>query len=474
MLSGCESAQPIIASNSPSKVGATQETSRRQRLVSWTIAYVLILIATLSCLFLWNRMSETKKSNICKRSEKDEASTIELAAGASPLHDMKLYKVRRQQPSDSFSALGSVESDPKNIQQITALATGRVSEVLVSTGERVKKGDLLVVVESPQVAELHGKLHEAESKAQLANGELHRVKAAANQVNILKAKAKLDETEATLSRNKQLCSEGLLAGKDLIAAESDWKQAQAEYEFQKNISLNSEIGRAQAELNTDNTEIEHLRDGLRSLDAKVESLADQQTHDISRIELRAPIAGSIIERFVNPGSGTELGKALLTLADTSTLWVIASVPEAQVKNVKLDMPVTVSINGKTKPFAGTVNYIDPRISEDTRTTRVRIEIRNPGLEISIGSFAELEFKMNNASQTELLVPESAVQDINGVKNVFVEKSPGNFKRQPVEIGARIGNLIPIKSGIKVGDQIVTNGSFLLKSTILRDQFGGAG
>ena len=77
-----------------------------------------------------------------------------------------------------------------------------------------------------------------------------------NQVNILKAKAKLDEADATLSRNKQLANEGLLAGKELIAAESDWRQALAEYEFQKNISLNSEIAKAQSELTTQKAEVE--------------------------------------------------------------------------------------------------------------------------------------------------------------------------------------------------------------------------
>lgn len=448
-------------------------TTRTRQLTRWITALSIILIAIASCIFLWHRLDESKSKSRKEKLEPQNTSTIQLAANSSALLGIKLYQVRPEHPAYSFRTPGSIEANHKRVQQITPLATGRVSDVLVSTGELVKKGDLLVVVESPQVAELHGKLHEAQSKAQLAKGELYRVKEAANQVNILKAKAKLDEAEATLSRNKQLASEGLLAGKDLIAAESDWKQALAEYEFQKNISLNGEIARAQGVLNTEATEVAHLRDGLRSLDAKVESKVEQEEHDISRMELRAPMAGSVIERFVNPGSGTEIGKPLLTLADTSTLWVIASVPELQLKNVKIGMPVVVSIDGKNKILAGTVSYIDPRINEDTRTARVRIEIENSRSEIAIGSFAEVEFKTNRPSTPpNLLVPESAIQDLNGEKNVFVQTNPGNFKRKRVEIGARFGNMISINSGIKAGDRIATDGSFLLKSALLKDTFGG--
>lgn len=451
--------------------GACSQT-RIQSLISWTIAGAIITLAIFASFNLWQRMDEGKAAAKPVGKQVSDPKFIELAAGSSPLSAIKLFQIKREIPNKSIVVTGSIEANSKQIQQVTPLVTGRIRDVMVSTGQLVKKGDLLVVIESPQVAELHGKLHEAESKAQLANGDLSRVLQAANQVNILKAKARLDEADATLSRNRQLNAEGLLAGKDLIAAESEWRQAQAEYEFQKNISLNGEIARAKSELSTQNTEVEHLRDGLRSLDANVEPKMDLQDHDISRIELRAPISGLVIERFVNPGSGTELGKPLLTLADTSSLWVIANVPEQQLIDLKNGMLARVMVNGKT--VTGTVDYIDPRISADTRTARVRIAIKNASSEYSIGAFAQVEFTVkDNDPKAKFFIPETAVQDINGIKSVFAKTSTGSFRMQTVETGARRGTMIPIYRGLSEGEQIVTNGSFLLKSTALKDQFGGS-
>jgi cobalt-zinc-cadmium efflux system membrane fusion protein len=287
-------------------------------------------------------------------------------------------------------------------------------------------------------------------------------------VSVLKAKATLDEAEATLKRTNLLVSEGLTARKDLVAAQSEFERAKADYNFQKDISLNREVTEAKAELQTAQTETEHIRDALRAMDAHFGEDREGVEHDISKIELRAPISGTVIERFVNPGAGFDQGKPLLTIANTAILWVIANVPESQMASIQIDTPATVKLG--SKELAGRVSYIDPRLNEDTRTSRVRIEISNPGNKIQVGSFAQVEFK-TPANQSNVFVPEACIQMVEGKPVVFVKEKDGKFIVRKIKIGTASSGMVPVLSGLTVGEHIAADGSFVLKSKLLKDQFG---
>lgn len=149
-----------------------------------------------------------------------------------------------------------------------------------------------------------------------------------------------------MKRTRRLIELGAGAGKDLIAAETAYKTAKAEYDFQSNISLNKELAEAQAEVDTARVDVQHTRDGLRALGAPV-SANEQDCHscDISLVTLRAPVSGTVIERLVNAGAGIEAGKPIFTVADISTLWVIANVPEAQVGSLRMGTPAESARGG---------------------------------------------------------------------------------------------------------------------------------
>lgn len=447
----------------------TQSLSHQQSL-RWFTALALIAISLVFCSSLWtslqaNRLPQTSdKAEIRKD---DKAAPGDLAAAAK----IKVLCVSNQAPCFTFSATGTVEANQKRVQQVTPLVTGRVEDMLASTGSKVKKGDLLVVIQSPEVAEMHGKLHEAETREALAQTQLDRVMQAANRVNILKAKATLDEADATVKRERLLVSEGAAPKKELLAAESEWARSEAEYNFQKDISLNKDIAEAKSELRTAATEVEHLRDGLRVLDGFVTNNGEGNEHDIARIELRAPITGIVIERLANPGTGVAPGKALLTVADTSSVWVYANVPEKDLSQVAVDMPVQVAVSGKG--LTGRVNFIDPRLNEDTRTARVRIELKDLKEQLETGSFADVTFKRTHPDKRALaFVPDGAIQDINGQSVVFVKKNSGEFAMRKVEIGPRCCNLVPVYKGLTAGENVAEDGSFILKSQMLKDQLEG--
>lgn len=432
----------------------------------WLVALLLVGIAVACSAFLWFNLSKQAPKGEEEKEEAAKSNRVELNKESAT--EIATVVASATRPAGNFSVTATVEANQQQLQQITPLVSGRVRNIYVSLGDNVAPGMLLLKIDSPQVAELHGKLHEAETRVKLATLAVKRVKESASRVNILKSKASLDEAEATLKRTKQLVSEGLTAKKDLVAAQSEYDRAAADYNFQKDVSLNREVAEAQAEYSTATTEADHLVDGLRALDAHLPKEGQTKNHDISTIDLRSPIAGTVIERFVNKGSGFEQGKPLLTIANTSNLWVMANVPEKQMAHVRVGSAARIVIDDKT--VTGTVNYIDPRLNEDTRTARVRVEIANPGNKLKAGNFAQVEFQ-EPPEYASVYVPESAVQTVEGQRVVFVKVSDGQFAVRKITTGLTVSDMVPVLAGLKPGEVVAANGSFVLKSKLLKEQFG---
>lgn len=431
---------------------------------SWMITVAAVAVCVIFTIALWAGLRPQTAVVEKEVEEKTEVPAALSARGAR----FVVVPVVRSAPTTVLSFPGTVEANQQQLQQITPLVTGRVAQIHAAVGDFVRAGTVLLDIDSPQVAELHGKLHEAETRLKLAKLTLNRVQQSANRVSVLKAKATLTEAESTLARIKQLNQEGISARKDVVAAEAEYERAKADYNFQKDISLNKEVAEARAEYATAQTEAEHIKDGLRALDAHLPDEGHKPEHDISAIQLRAPISGTVIERFVNAGAGFEQGKPLLTIANTSTLWVVANVPDQQLSNIRLGMTAQVRMANETIP--ATVNYIDPRLNEDTRTGRVRLTIPNSQQRIKVGSFVDVGFNVRSTS-SGIFVPSQAVQQVNDKSVVFVRTPAGKFEAKDVTVGPENNGLLPIMSGLNGNELVVTEGAFVLKSQMLKGQMG---
>src|SRR5262245_47213009 len=350
-----------------------------RRLVFFVVAALVLAMA--SALYFRLRGQEMKPDEKAAVEEHAGEHDGEVELAGETLEAAKIeYATVTERPAVALLRVtGAVEANQQHVQQITPLVGGRVDRVLGALGDRVRADAPLAVVSSPQIAEMHGKLHESETRLHNAERNLARVKKAENRAAALSAKARLDEAEAALKRTRRLIELGAGAGKDLIAAETAYKTAKAEYDFQTNISLNKELTEAQAELDTARVDVQHTRDGLRALGAPVsENEQDCRNCDISLVTVRAPISGTVIERSINAGAGIEAGKPLFTVADISTLWVIANAPEAQVGSLRVGALAEVraaALGGEV--ITGRVAYIDPMLSQETRAARVRVEVKNP-------------------------------------------------------------------------------------------------
>ena len=370
---------------------------------------------------------------------------------------------------------GAVELNPETTEMATPLVGGRIERVFYGVGDSVTKGAVLAVISSPQLAQMHGKMHEAKTKYELAERNLTRVQRTENRVAVLQAKAKLDEADATLKRTRRLIELGAGAGKDLIAAETAYKTAKADHDFQSNIALNKELQEARAEVETARVDLRHIEDELRALGVPVESgKPDDHREDSSLVTLRAPLSGAITERKFNAGAGIEAGVPVFSISNLGTVYVIANVPEVNMARLRIG-----SIAEITSPAIGTVSgrvsYIDPKLDETTRTGRVRLEVPNAQGKLRAGMFAQVGFYTgtNEATGEELVVPSTAIQRSGDKTIVFVprEDEPGAFEVREIEAGADINGYTKVIEGLELGEKVVTKGSFTLKTQLEKGAMG---
>ncbi|QQS33478.1 MAG: efflux RND transporter periplasmic adaptor subunit [Acidobacteriota bacterium] len=370
---------------------------------------------------------------------------------------------------------GAVELNPERTEMATLLVGGRIERVNYGVGDYVQLGAVLAVVSSPQLAQMHGKMHEAKTKYELAERNLVRVQRSENRVAVLQAKAKLDEADATLRRTKRLIELGAGAGKDIVTAETNYRTAKAEFDFQSNIALNKELQEAKAEVETARVDLRHIEDELRALGVPVESnRPDDHRSNTSLVSLRAPLSGIVTERRFNAGAGVEAATPIFSISNLGTVYVIANVPEANMSklfvgaNAEITSPVIGTVNGR-------VSYIDPQLDESTRTGRVRIEVPNTNGKLRAGMFADVGFYTgtNAATGQELVVSSDAVQRTGGKTVVFVprEDEPGAFEVREIKTGADINGYTKVINGLKLGEKIVTSGSFTLKTQLEKGALG---
>ena len=356
--------------------------------------------------------------------EPEAEGLVELTPEAMAAAGIQYAQVTQRAAVAPLKATGTIEANQQRMQQVTPLVSGRVDRVSAVAGDRVSAGSVLAILSSPEVAELHGKELEAQARLNLAQSNLRRI--------------------------TKLSQLGAAAGKDLASAESEVATAQAE--------------------------ITHIRASLAALgsDERIKG------HSISSVALRAPISGTITERLVNAGAGVQAGAPLFSIADLSTVWVIANVPESQINTMRIGTPAEIRSPALGQSIArGRVTYIDPVLNEQTRTGRVRLDVVNPNQQLKIGTFVEVNFEAGAAAQseaaTELVVPDEAIQTVENKTIVFVpDAKPAHFQMREIQVGGQADGVRKVIAGLTAGERVVTKGSFVLKTQMLKGEMGEHG
>lgn len=189
------------------------------------------------------------------------------------------------------------------------------------------------------------------------------------------------------------------------------------------------------------------------------------------LELKAPIDGVIVERKSTVGELVGKDAAIYTISDPADLWVLAEIKERDIGQVQIgqDAAFTVLAYADEK-FHGKVTRISNTVGPESRTLEVRIETRNDDGRLKAGMFADVEITTSVARDV-VLVPDAAVQRIDEDQVVFVPLDANRFEKRVVKLGAAQGAMLQLLSGVKPGEKVVTAGSFILKSQLLKGEIG---
>ncbi len=464
----------------------TEVSPEKKPFLAWIITAVIVgLIGIVGIAWIVSNRGATvekaateEKKEEPGHSENETGREVKLDSEMIESAGIETETVTQRPAISKLYVTGAVELNPEKTEMATPLVGGRIERVFYGVGDNVQKGAVLAVISSPQLAQMHGKLHEAKTRYELAGRNLSRVQKAENRSAVLQAKARLDEADATLKRTKRLIELGAGAGKDLITAETAYKTAKADYDFQSNIALNRELQEAKAEVETSRVDLRHIEDEMRSLGVPVESGGDDDhRNDTSLVSLRAPLSGVITERKFNAGAGVEAATPIFAISNLSTVYVIANVPESNIS--KLNIGAVAEIRSPNiGNLNGRVSYIDPQLDETTRTARVRVEVANASGKLRAGMFTEVGFYAGTTAATgeELAVRSTAIQREGDKTIVFIPKDdePGAYEVREVEIGGEAEGYTIILKGLEIGEKVVTKGSFVLKTQLAKGDLGEHG
>jgi membrane fusion protein, copper/silver efflux system len=215
---------------------------------------------------------------------------------------------------------------------------------------------------------------------------------------------------------------------------------------------------------TSNTLLENARQRLLLMGMQASQIAEVERSGVPHrlVEVRASARGYITQKTAVEGLYVQPGTQLFQIADLSRVWIMVDVFEHDAGRVRVGQAATVTLTAYPgEKFSGAVELVYPSLDAETRTLRARVALKNPGLKLRPGMFADVT--MDVAQDEGLLIPREALVDTGEQQYVFVAQSEGRFTPRLVQVGARARDLVEVRAGLIEGETVVEAGNFLLDS-----------
>lgn len=319
-----------------------------------------------------------------------------------------LVKATEYLAAPTLSVTGTVNPDINRTVPVISLASGRVVEIRARLGDTVQKGQVLLRVQSPDIAGAFSDYRKAVTDELLAAKQLER--------------------------SRVLYDKGAISLSNLQLAEDTEQKAKVDVE----------------------TTLEHLR-----------VLGVDKDHPSGVVDIKAPVSGVITDQQVTNAAGVQglAGSNPFTISDLTSVWILCDVYENDLKNVHVGQTadITLAAYPDTK-YVGRINNIGPILDPNLRTAKVRVQVANPGLLMRVGMFVTATFHgQKNVEYAS--VPASAILHLHDRDWVYVPAGGNKFRR--VEVKA--GNVLPdkmqeIRDGINPGQEVVSN-ALVMQSTV---------
>ncbi len=418
---------------------STADRSRASRLLPLTITLMLgIGVGAVGLWFFTDRPAAEPAAE--EHANELPAGVVEVPEAAQKNAGIEVNAVATTRLPGVLEVTGIVTPDESRVAHVRPLAKGVVEKINVSLGSRVTAGQPLLTYDNIELGQLVGEFLTEQSALRQT------------------------QTDREVKRTALQRAEALIKIEAIAQQELDLRRA----EFR-----NSEAAVASAEARVSRVEEQLHRFGLSDQDLRaLRPDANEAPHRAaSHSTLRAPFAGVVTKFDVAVGEVVESEKELFTLADISTVWVLADVYEKDLAKITTTGTVTVKVDAyPDRTFTGRITHVSDLIDPATRAAKVRCVVDNRDGALKLDMFAKITLGTAEERQA-LTVPADAVQQVDNQALVFVRQSETRFERKNVVVGRRSGDLVEILGGLTEGDRVVGKGSFYLKTALLRERIG---
>jgi membrane fusion protein, heavy metal efflux system len=388
-----------------------------------------------SCLLCGCHMPQpdTKGETVTTAENKGSSNEVTLSTQAQAEQKIEVAPVGLGTAVVSQRAKGHIALPDNATWRVGVLAEGRVEKVYFNLGDFVQKGQVLARMHSHDV-------HEA--RAAYANAVAERAR---YQAADALAQKNYDRSQRLYALKAESISQVETAQQELVNAQSATREA------------DNDVHREQA----------HMEE---ILGIKADAAANG-SDDADLIPIKAPAGGRILQKSVTPGSTISTSTDAFVIGDLNRLWMLASVDAATLSKLHLGQTATVTLPDVPEAtYAAKITNLGQEFDPVTRLMQVRIEIRNPDNRLRPEMLASAEFATGTGIPA-VLVPQEAIQQVNGQDVAFVRVASDRFRVQAVQTGENMRGNVRILQGLKPGEQVITHGSFIAKSQLLRSSIG---
>ena len=381
-----------------------------------TVKTFVVLVACMAVVSCGRRSEETAKPAASKPAaepdaHKEDANIVEVDEGM--LRDLRITTraVESRAGGELVMLLGELAVDQRAYAEVGAPVAARVTRVLVNAGDRVRSGQALAELTSP---------------------ELGRERA-----EYLSASARLKLAEAALERKRGLAAEKIVPLREVQEGESA-------------------VGEARAALRASRAAIAAFG---------VEPPADDgDGATSSAFVLRSPVGGSVIERTAVVGQMLDPAASAFRIGNLSTLWLTVHAFERDAVRIRQGVGARLSFPALPgQDFAGTVTMVGRQVERESRTVPVRIDVKNSANALRPGMSATATLPVGATDAAILIIPVAAVQRVRNEWCVFLPKDANHFEIRRIGRGRDLGGEVEVLSGLRPGETIVVDGAFLLKA-----------
>jgi cobalt-zinc-cadmium efflux system membrane fusion protein len=384
----------------------------------------LIMLALIACGHGKKEATEDEKPEGAEVAEPvDRKDLIQLTKEQVATAKIALAPAERRSETAAIGATGEIEPPDDGVAKIGPKVAGRVVRLLKGVGDPVKRGELLAMIDSPDLG---------------------------------RAKADYIAAAAVAQVNKEAAERERALYERKISSEKDWRQAEADA-----TKARAEKDAAEVRLHT-----------LGISDAQLDNLSPGE-HFAASFTVTSPIDGVVVERPVTLGQLAQPQETMFVVMDLGSVWVLADVYERDLGQIAVGQKVVARVPAwKERTFDGTVATIGAVIERKSRAVKIRVVLPNPDGALKPGMFATVEIAgTSGAPHTGVYVPSGAVQRDGIHSLVFVEKEPGAYEPRRVDVGQTSHDWVEVQRGVSEGEKVVVAGSFALKSEMKKDELG---